>query len=158
MKIFKKIYAVILRVRVIVMYIAISIMITNVIVGVFFRYVLNNSLSWTEELARYLMVWFALLGMGLALKENEHVSVAFFLDRMPQKAAAIIKIIDVCLVLFFCLLLFKYSLNHLSVVKLQISPSIGLPMYLPYSAVTIGSFLMVLECVRHLYLRFTGQA
>jgi TRAP-type C4-dicarboxylate transport system permease small subunit len=57
--------------------------------------------------------------------------------------------------MFFSLVLFKYSLNHLRVVKLQISPSIGLPMYLPYSAITIGSFLMVLECVRHLYLQLT---
>jgi len=157
MKIFQSVYAVILRARVIIIYVAISVMVANVTIGVFFRYVLNNSLSWTEELARYLMVWFGLLGMGLALKENEHVSVGFFLDRMPQKAVHIIKIINICLVMFFALVLFKYSLNHLSVVKLQISPSIGIPMYLPYSAITIGSFLMVLECVRHLYLQVTRQ-
>jgi TRAP-type C4-dicarboxylate transport system permease small subunit len=157
MKIFQAVYAVILKARAILIYIAISVMISNVTIGVFFRYVLNNSLSWTEELARYLMVWFGLLGMGLALKDNEHVSVAFFLDRVPRKAAYIIKIINICLVMFFSLVLFKYSLNHLRVVKLQISPSIGLPMYLPYSAITIGSFLMVLECVRHLYLQLTRQ-
>ena len=157
MKIIKNLYALISRARVILVYIAISIMVTNVTVGVFFRYVLNDSLSWTEELARYLMIWFGLLGMGLALKDNEHVSVTFFLYRLPTKTVQIVKIINVCLVMFFLLILFKYSLNHLSVVKMQISPSIGLPMYLPYTAITVGSFLMVLECLRHLYLLFTRQ-
>ena len=157
MKVIKAMYTVISRLRVIVICIAISVMVANITIGVFFRYALNNSLSWTEELARYLMVWFALLGMGLALKENEHVSVSFFLNKMTPVVVVIIKIINVCLVMFFCLVLFKYSLNHLSVVKLQISPSIGIPMYLPYSAITIGSFLMALECVRHLYLKLTRQ-
>jgi len=132
-------------------------MIVNVTVGVFYRYILNDSISWTEELARYLMVWFALLGMGLALRDNNHVGVSFFLERMPGTAARIVKIAGGFLVLLFLVILFKYSLNHLQVVRIQTSPSIGIPMYLPYSAITIGSFLMILECLRHLYLQLTRQ-
>jgi TRAP-type C4-dicarboxylate transport system permease small subunit len=157
MKMTSFLYAVITRARTLLIYIAVSIMIVNVTVGVFYRYILNDSISWTEELARYLMVWFALLGMGLALKDNSHVGVSFFLERMPRKVTPIVKIIGECLVLLFLLVLFRYSLNHLQVVKMQTSPSIGIPMVFPYAAITIGSFLMILECLRHLYLQLTRQ-
>ena len=151
MKFFTGIYALISLIRSNLIYIAISIMIINVTLGVFFRYVLNDSLSWTEELARYLMVWFALLGMSLAMRDNEHVSVSYFLGKMRASVVFKLKIINYILVIIFLFLLLKYSIGHLKVVKMQTSPSIGIPMYLPYSAISIGSFLMIIECIRHLY-------
>lgn len=53
-------------------------MVVMVIAQVFFRYVLNDSLGWTEELAKYLMVWVACLVAPWAYRENLNVSIQMF--------------------------------------------------------------------------------
>lgn len=42
---------------------------------VFFRYVLNNSIVWAEEILRYMMMWLVLVGAGLTVREDQHVSM-----------------------------------------------------------------------------------
>ena len=130
-----------------------TLMVINISLGVFFRYVLNNSLSWTEELARYFMIWVGFLGMSLALKEDLHVSVLFFINKLPPKMRRIVVFIDDFVVMCFSVIVFIFSIKHMMVVKIQISPAVGIPMYLPYSAVTIGTFLMTLQAIRHLFTR-----
>jgi len=128
----------------------ISFMIFDVNLGVFFRYVLNDALCWTEELARYLMVWFAFFGMSFALRDNQHVGVIFILQRLPPGARRIVQFLNRVIVMIFLVFLFKYSLNHLKVVSVQLSPSMEIPMYLAYSAVTVGTLLMMLENLKHM--------
>jgi len=130
-----------------------TLMVVNISLGVFFRYVLNNSLSWTEEVGRYFMIWAGFLGMSLALKEDLHVSVLFFIDKLPPRMRRIVVFIDDFVVMCFSAIVFIFSIKHLMVVKIQISPAIGIPMYLPYAAVTVGTFLMTLQAVHHLCTR-----
>lgn len=133
--------------------IALGAMVANIFIGVVFRYGLNNSLSWTEELARYLMVWMGFLGMGLAMKDGEHVGVRFFYDRIPQRLQPYVTLINRLIVMVFLVVLCRYSVAHLKIVKLQTSPAMQIPMYLPYSAITIGSLFMIIENLRHILLR-----
>lgn len=51
--------------------------------AVFFRYVVGRALAWSDELVRYLFVWFSLLGMALALRERDHIRVEYFALRLP---------------------------------------------------------------------------
>jgi TRAP-type C4-dicarboxylate transport system permease small subunit len=55
-----------------------------VVLGVAMR-ALNAPLSWTDEAARYLMVWLALLGWILAARRRAHVRVTVLLDRLPAR-------------------------------------------------------------------------
>jgi len=58
---------------------------------VFFRYVLNNSIVWAEEILRYLMMWVVLIGAGLTTRVDEHVcmdGVQGILERWPKLRAA----------------------------------------------------------------------
>lgn len=58
---------------------------------VFFRYVLNNSIVWAEEILRYLMIWVVLVGAGLTTRVDEHVcmdGVQGILERWPKIRAA----------------------------------------------------------------------
>lgn len=57
---------------------------------VFFRYVLNNSIVWAEEILRYLMMWAVLVGAGLATREDQHVCMDVLqtaLERWPKLRA-----------------------------------------------------------------------
>ena len=53
-----------------------------IFVQVFFRYVLNDSLSWSEELARYLYIWQGWLGISLIERKRKHVSITMYWESL----------------------------------------------------------------------------
>ena len=59
------------------------------LVAVFYRYVLQLGLSWTEELSRGLNIWIIFLGASVGFKYSQHVAVEFLVDRFPQKIRAV---------------------------------------------------------------------
>lgn len=151
LKIINRIYGLIKIMQENLVVLLLGIMVGNVAIGVFFRYVLNNSLSWTEELARYLMVWFAFIGMAIALRDESHVNVSFIVNLFPLSIRHFIKLVSYTLVLVFLIILFSQSLNVFKIVKIQTSPSIRIPMIYPYLSVAFGSLLMAIEVVHLIY-------
>jgi TRAP-type transport system small permease protein len=68
----------------------------------FTRYVLNDSLAWTEEIARYLLMTVTFVGAGMAMRRMTHIHVEFLFVYMPRKLArALSTFVDVLRVLFF---------------------------------------------------------
>lgn len=53
--------------------------------SVFFRYVLNTGLSWTDEVSMLFMVWFGFISVSYGVKENLHISVELFYNMFPKK-------------------------------------------------------------------------
>ena len=128
----------------------VSLMVIDVNIGVFYRYVLNSALSWTEELSRYCMVWAAYLGMSLALRDNQHMGLSFIIEKFRLKVRGYLELVSRIVMMIFLIVVFKSSLNHLRVVKVQSSPSMEISMFWPYLAVTVGMGLMILENLRHM--------
>jgi TRAP-type transport system small permease protein len=68
----------------------------------FTRYVLNDSLAWTEEIARYLLICVTFIGAGMAARRNTHIQVEFFYVYLGRRAAfALSTLVDVIRVLFY---------------------------------------------------------
>ena len=68
----------------------------------FTRYVLNDSLAWTEEIARYLLICVAFIGSGMAARKNTHIHVEFFYVYLGKRAAfALSTAVDVIRILFY---------------------------------------------------------
>jgi len=63
-------------------------MTSEVIAAVFFRYALDAPIKWGEELARLLMVWAGLLGIGIALKDGDHIGLETLTRRFRGRALA----------------------------------------------------------------------
>lgn len=76
-----------------------SAMLLMILAQVFYRYVLNDSLAWTEELAKYLMVWVACLVAPWAYRENLNVSIEMFADALPKVLRRVSEIIITILVI-----------------------------------------------------------
>ena len=64
-----------------------SLILVIILVAVFFRYVVNHSLFWSDEVVRYLFVWFTLLGAALVLRDRRHIRVEYFVEQMPPVCA-----------------------------------------------------------------------
>ena len=147
LKIVNTIYGVIKIIEENLVIILLAIMVSNVTLGVFFRYVLNNSLSWTEEVTRYLMIWFAYIGMALAFRDESHVNVNAIVDLFPLSIRHLIRAVSYTIVLIFLTTLFSQSLKVFRIVKIQTSPSVQIPMIFPYLSIAFGAILMAIEVV-----------
>ncbi len=72
-----------------------------VINGVFFRYILNNPLSWVLPISRIILVWTGLLGVSIAFKEGEHVALKGFVSNLPVTIQKIILFFGYILIIIF---------------------------------------------------------
>ena len=87
--------------------------------GVFFRYVLNDSLSWSEELAKYAMLWLVFLGAPIALRLGVHPNIEIIISRFPSKATrAILAVMHLAVFIFCAFLAMKshdFALQNLAI-------------------------------------------
>ncbi len=114
-----------------------------VVAGVFFRYVLNDGLPWVEEFARYSMIWLSWLGGGLAIRKGAHIAVDFFVGVLPARASALLLLVGRILVLIFLGICVGLGAELTSRVSMQSTIALGISMQVPYSAIPIGSALMI---------------
>src|SRR5690554_1098560 len=83
----------------------ILVMAATIVWQVFARYVLDAAPGWSEELARFLMIWVTLLGGAAVLRSGGHISVTALLDWLPQRVHGIVLALrDVALLLALAVL------------------------------------------------------
>lgn len=83
--------------------------------AVFFRYVLNDSLPWPEEIDGYLLIWISFLGAYLAARDGQHLGVDIVVDLLPPGGRRVLRsVLDLGLIGLFGLVLF-YSLRWISI-------------------------------------------
>lgn len=75
--------------------------VTVMLVSVVFRYGLNDSLSWSDELVRYLFVWLTLLGASVAFRDREHIRIDYFLSLCPPRARQVFEMLILSAVTLF---------------------------------------------------------
>ena len=128
----------------------IAVMVVNILLGVFSRFVLHLGIPFTEELGRYLMIWAGYLGCVLALKEGSHISITAVVDLFPPAGRRVIRFIARLVVSVFLAVIVVTSFTHLRGLKIQKSSAMEIPMVVPYLAVTVGAFLMAIVNTIHL--------
>ncbi len=112
---------------------------------ILFRYVLKISAPWTEEAARYLMIWMALLASGLAFRNGEHFNIDFLTSRLtPRRRSFLIHSTNFLSSIFIlCVILWGIPFAQLGF--FTISPGLQITMFLPYLAIPVGGIVMLLN-------------
>jgi TRAP-type C4-dicarboxylate transport system permease small subunit len=139
-------------------YILVSLMVINTVTGVFFRFVLNNALSWTDEVGRYMMIWVGFFGCYLAARDDSHVGIQMFVDLFKPGVRHVFYVAARLVVIAFLVIILAKSGEQLGLLKIQKSSALEIPMAVPYSAVTFGIFMMLIENVAHLFKLFKAPA
>lgn len=107
---------------------------------VFTRYVMNASLAWTEELARYVFIWFNMLAASVAVKHGVHAFVNLFEGRLKGKLLFIQRfIVYFCILLGAFLMVFQ-GIRLISMIAGKPSIIMRIPMEYIYLAVPVGGF------------------
>jgi TRAP-type C4-dicarboxylate transport system permease small subunit len=120
-------------------------MVAIVSIGVISRYVMQNPLPWSEEIARYLMNWMALLGVSIAFRRNFHLSLLFFISKAPILMQHSAKIFSNCLILVFLFILSFYGIKMVIAANAQIEPTIGIPMNYPLLCVPVCGIMSIIQ-------------
>jgi TRAP-type C4-dicarboxylate transport system permease small subunit len=123
------------------------VLIATVFYQVLGRYLFNAPPSWSEELARFLQVWIALLASALCIQQGMHLGVDYLLYAVPPRGRASLEVLVNVLVTGFLLLLLVQGVKILDVAAVQTSPAMGINMWYAYLAVPVGAALMLLESV-----------
>lgn len=117
----------------------------------FSRYVLNASIFWTEELARYLLISVAFLGSVMAVRKNSHIFVEFFYRYLPHwLGRVLVTLVDLIRIIFFGLGTYL-TWRLIPLMQNQRMASIDIPMSYMYYVVLAGFTLMALRSVQILW-------
>ncbi|MEX0760040.1 MAG: TRAP transporter small permease [Tistlia sp.] len=128
-----------------ILLLAISVMVVAICWQVFGRYVLNHSPVWTEEVARFLMAWIALLGSAAVLRRRGHIAVTFVVDLLPRPVALAVGLIRDLLILVMACALGWYGYGFAVIGGRRDSAALEIPMFYPYLAIPVGAtFIAVL--------------
>jgi len=119
--------------------------IVNISLDIFFRYVLVAPLSWSSQLAKYLMIWFAFLGSGLAFRKAAHVSADVLVRQLDDRWKRRLAVVSYLGVMIFLILVAIYGFIFAYSLKKDFDPLLGIGMIYPFLAVPVGSLFMLVQ-------------
>jgi len=130
-----------------------GIIVTIMFIQVVFRYLLNNSLSWSEEITRYLFVWLVFLGSALCIRDRLHIGVDFLHSKLTTKGRLILEKLNLILISAFNLTIAITGWMWVIETHGSISPAIGLPLNLVFYAALpttalIGLYYSISQLIR----------
>lgn len=116
-----------------------------------------TALSWSEELARYLLVWSTFVGAGCVYKKGGHISVLIAQDLLPFKLRKLMKALVHLICAAFFLLAFYYGFQYMDRQGTQLSAALRIPMNLMYMAIPVGFGVMLLHAFNAIVQTFVAQ-
>lgn len=116
--------------------------------GVFMRYALNDALTWSEEVARYSMVWLSFLGGGLVFRRGGHVAIDFLVEKLPNGffRYTVMALAQLAALAFLAVLVWQGQ-SVMARGAFMTTPALRIPMSVPYAAIPLGAALMIYHLV-----------
>lgn len=124
-----------------------AIMTLDVLWGVFTRYALGSQASWSEELARFLLIWIGILGAAYASGQKLHLSIDLLKPKLSSKKQHTLSIIINLFIITFALLVMVIgggNLMYLTNLLGQTSPALGIPMFIIYAVIPLSGLLIII--------------
>lgn len=116
-----------------------------IILQVFLRYLFLFSLSWSEEVARYLMIWASFLGASLAVKYGLHIGVEFLVNRIAAGPKRAVTLAAKLSMLFFLVLFTIGGVQVAWALRDQDSPALLFSMFYAYLSAPVGGVFMMIQ-------------
>lgn len=109
------------------------------------RYLTGNSLTWSDEVARYSMIWLTFLGSGLALREGAHAAITNAQDALPTQGQLVLRAIILAILFAFFAFMVWVGIDYMNRMAVQKSAALRVPMKWIYAAMPVGFALMILH-------------
>ncbi|MCG6929090.1 MAG: TRAP transporter small permease [Desulfofustis sp.] len=123
-------------------------MVVIIAAQVWYRFVLNDPLSWSEEAGRYLFVWISFMGAAAGVRYQMHLGIDL-MDKIltPGLYRWVVVVVNLIIEVFLVIIVY-WGFKILGVIKFQESASMHISMAYPYLAVPVGSIFMFINSAR----------
>lgn len=128
-----------------------------ILVSIFFRYVLNNSLVWSEQVCRYLYVWMVMLGMPVVYRVKGNVAFDLLYNRFSKRTKRLFHVITDLLIACFAGFLALQGLKYTLLKGATIITGINIPQGYLYVSQPIGGVIMILFVIEHIISEINGR-
>lgn len=123
------------------------VLVLDVWLGILVRYIIPLPLTFTEELARYLMIWMALLAVSSGIVYREHIGVEYVFGRFPAGMRRWLALaFDMVSFAFFFLLLW-YGIDFVERGFKRVTMIYGMPKGYPFMAVPLAAAVACIQLV-----------
>ena len=122
-------------------------MVVCVFCQVLFRYVLKLPLFWTEEAARFLMVFAVYIGCSMGIRRDSHLGFTFLRDHCSEPVQLLMKTVANIGILALNVYIVYYGMNVVLRNTYQISPALQMPMWIIYAILPFAGFLACLQVI-----------
>ena len=112
---------------------------------VFARFVVGSPLFFSDEIARFSMLWLTFLGAGYAYRKGTLISVDILLEHAGKKLAFLLRISVILCSSLFAFILIKYGYELMDRVSNQTAPSTRISMMWPYMAIPAGGVVIMIN-------------
>lgn len=125
-------------------------------IQVFCRYALAMSLSWSEELTRYLFIWSGFISVSYCSKKCLSIKIEQFVAMFPRQGKAVFKVVNHTFELIFFLYMIPFAFSYImsAVESGQVSPACGIPMYYIQAAPFISFILVAFRILQRWAIEF----
>ena len=137
-----------------------GISVLNVLWQVFSRFILNNPSSFTEELARYLLIWLGLLGAGYVTGKKLHLAIDFFVNKLSSAKKKYVDLFinsSIFLFALFVMVIGGINLVSLTLYLEQISASLHIQLGYVYLVLPISGVLIMFYSAINIVELFNNQ-
>ena len=151
---FLEVIFVILKVLLIILLVT---MVGILIAHIWFRYVLNNSLTWSEELLKILLVWFGMLSVAVLAARREHVAIVIFKNKMPKALSNASTIFTQTLTLAICIIGVVLGVKYCQSAGFRLTPALRIKYGWAYASIPVSFFFVSFFELRNLLVDITGK-
>ncbi len=120
---------------------------TLMVVAVFYRYVLNDSIYWSGEVSRILLVFISFLGSTIAYKHKSHIGIDIFIEKLSNRNKTILNFIIELSFCLFWLLVFVESFKLIPLFLMQTTATLEIPYAYFFSVIPISSVIWIIHTV-----------
>src|SRR5215470_9360300 len=133
-----------------------AVLVGDVFLGVFSRYVLHATFTWYDEVARLCFVWIVFLGAAVAVRRGLHFRLHLLVGRLPSGLRRSADTLATVVVIAFSVLLVAGGLSIAPLAQRQMTDALEISMLWFYAAVPVGGCLMAFYALRSLWHRPSG--
>jgi len=137
-----------------------ALLVLDVLWQVFSRYILNRSFSFTEEFARFALIWLSILGAAYLNAKREHLSMDFLyqkFSKLNKKKASILIEIFIFLFALIVMVIGGFNLVYTTLHLEQLSGTLRIPLGYIYAILPISGLLIMYFSVYHISRIYTNQ-
>lgn len=115
----------------------------DMMLGVFFRYVVGQALSWSEEIGTLSLVWLTFIGGAIGVRRGSHFAIHLLLDHLRPAGQRLARALVAVLILLLGALLVPTGVRLVETNATSETPALGLNLGVVYASAVVGGLLTI---------------